>query len=219
VILGRTGSGKTTLARMLVGSYRTLVAIDPKHRLELPGTVTVYGSAEFRNTWPQRGRRVILRPSLEDDGELWNDVDETLARVFRYQRTAVLIDESVDIATKTRIVPAYRRIIRLGRERMIPVYSCSQRPVDLHNDVLSQSEHLFVFDLPLRGDREKAAGIAGDELLIRADERVGAEHGFAYAGPSTKGRVLWSPPLILSASQLPRSPAMYESSPRGTAGG
>lgn len=197
--------------------YRNLVAVDPKHRLELPGALVVTGIAAFRQTWPQRATRVVFRPDLETDDTLRGEVDEALARVLHYGRTAVLVDEALDLATSTKIVPAYRRVIRLGRELVIPVFSCSQRPMGLHNDVLSQSEHLFVFDLPLRGDRDKVSEIGGPELLERADDRLGAEHGFAYYGPATRGRAIWIPPLHLPPA--PAAPAPEPSRPLEGPGG
>ena len=79
---------------------------------------------------------------------LW---DEIIRRVLRYGRTALLVDESVGLADTARIVPAYRRAIVTGRELYVPVISCTQRPTAVHNVVLSEAEHYFVFDLQLDG--------------------------------------------------------------------
>jgi DNA helicase HerA-like ATPase len=215
-ILGRTGSGKTTLARLLVQGYRTLVVIDPKRRVELPGTVTTYGQEGFRSTWPQRARRVIARPDdteLGDQDQLEAWGDSVFARVLRFGRTAVLVDEAVDLANERRIVPAYRRALVQGRELLVPVFSCSQRPRQLANVVLSESEHLIVFDLALETDRRKVAGVGGDELMVRADLKFPQGHGFGYYGPDTAGRVVWCEPLQVSAAQLPAGPLSNEPPP------
>jgi hypothetical protein len=209
VIVGRTGSGKTTAALMLVAGYSTLVIIDVKRRVELAGVPVVYGLEGFRNSWPQRVRRVIVRPTdadLETEKALWAWADGVFSRVLKYGRTAVLVDECLDLAPKQKIVRGYRRALRMGREPLIPIYSCSQRARDLHNDVFSESEHLFVFDLNLATDREKVAEIGGPELLTRVDARFPQGHGFAYSGPETAGAVIWSPPLQVPAGQLPPAP-------------
>lgn len=221
LIVGRTGSGKTTMGRVLVQGYSTLVVMDPKRRVELPGVAPVFGADGFRNTWPQRARRVIARPGndeLADPKALWDWADSVFGRVLTYGRTAVLVDEAMDFATATKIVRNYRVALRQGRELLVPVYTCSQRPTGLHNDVFSESEHLIVFDLSLDTDRRKVAESAGDELLTRADEHFPQGHGFAYYGPDTAGRVVWCPPLTL-AGHAAQSASMTSPAIAGDPGG
>lgn len=197
-IVGRTGSGKSTLARVLAGAYRSLVVIDPKHGVELPGTVTVHTPAEFRRLWPQKARRVIVRP---DPVEVWDHADEVIRRVMAYGRTALLVDEAVDLAPSSRIVPAYKRALVQGRSLSLPVISCSQRPRDLYNTVLSESEHLFVFDLQLDTDRRKMAGVMGDGVTARLERPF----TFYYYGPDTGGRVVLCDPVPIEADPAARA--------------
>ncbi len=202
VIVGRTGSGKTTLAMLLVGGYRNLVVIDPKWRLELPRTVTVVGSAgEFARTWPQRSTRVIYRPDPETEGH--DDVDEVIRRVLRYGRTCLEVNEALEYARAGWILPAYRRAITTGRELLVPVVSESQRPIGVHNVVLSETEHMFAFDLQLEGDREKLVDANGAAGFL---ERPGEKFGFLYAGPATGGVAVRCPPIRIPT--VARSPVV-----------
>lgn len=200
LVVGRTGSGKSTLARALFYGQRQLVVVDPKHEEVLPRSITVWSPREFAQVYPQRTTRVLFRPDPEAVRS--DDVDEMLRRVLRYGRTCVLLHETVDYASPTRILPSLRRAVKTGRSLNVPVISCSQRPIGLHNDIVAESDHVFAFDLGLDGDREKIAGVGGAGFL----ERPGHEHGFLYWGVrTTAGRVVSCPPLDLPASPAPAS--------------
>jgi len=200
-IVGRTGSGKTTLARQLVGTYRNLVVIDPKWRFELARTMVVAGSAaDFARLYPQRTTRLVYRPDPESSDHA--DVDAVIRRVLRYGRTCLCLDEAMDYATPSAILPAYRRALTQGRELLVPVVSLTQRPRAVHNTVLSEAEHLFVFDLQVASDRDKMADLAGDALR----ERILTPYAFAYYGPATGGHVVMCPPLRLPAPPLAPGP-------------
>jgi DNA helicase HerA-like ATPase len=190
LIVGRTGSGKSTLARVLSNGYRNLVVIDPKHEEELPRSITVFSAREFVQVYPQRSTRVLVRPDPADPDEL---VATATGRVLAYRRARLLFHEVVDYASSTRILPELRRAEKIGRSLEVGVTVCSQRPMGLHNDVIAESEHIFIFDLAMAGDRDKLAGIAGDG----ARERIAEEFGFLYAGPGTRGDVVRCPPLRL----------------------
>lgn len=200
-IVGRTNSGKTTLARLLVGGDRNLVVIDPKWRFELGRTQLAVGTARaFAELWPQRSTRVIYRPDPESNNH--DDVDQVFRRVLRWGRTRILVDEAMDLATPSVILPAYRRAITQGRELLVSVVSLTQRPRGVHNLLFSEAEHLFVFDLAVTSDRDKVAGIGGDQLAERPRE----EHGFWYVGPATNGAAIHCPPLTIPTA-LPAAPA------------
>lgn len=208
LIVGRTGSGKSTLARALFYGQRQLVVVDPKHEELLARSITVYTPREFAQVYPQRSTRVVFRPDPESGRH--DDIDEMVRRVLRYGRTCLLLHETVDYATPTRIVPALRRAVKTGRTLEVPVVACSQRPVGLHNDIVAEADHVFAFDLGLPGDREKVAGVGGDGFLVPP----AAEHGFLYWGHrTTAGRVVECPPLALPPPPTrPASPADTDTS-------
>jgi len=205
-IVGRTGSGKTTLALTLVGGYRALVIIDPKWRITLARTITVLGSAaEFAQVYPQRSTRVIYRPDPENKEH--GDVDDVIRRVLAYGRTCLEINEAMGLSTPQSILPSYMRAMTQGRELYVPVVSETQRPTGIHNVILSEAEHVFIFDLAVGSDRKKLGDIVGDS----AQERVGRPFAFKYAGPGTAGDVIDCEPIRLpgvpSAPQPPRAEA------------
>jgi hypothetical protein len=197
LILGRTQTGKSTLARALFYGISRLVVIDQKWEEELARGVVVYTPDEFRRTYPQRSTRVVFRP--DPTVKRAADVGEVIQRVLQHRRARLVVHEAVDYATPHWIEPNLRRALKTGAFLEVGVTVCSQRPIGLHNDAISESEHVFVFDLALAGDREKLAELGVPELL----ERPEVEHGFLYYGPSTGGRAIRCSPINPPAGPAP----------------
>lgn len=206
LIVGRTQSGKTTLAQLLVSGYSSVVVIDHKRRFELSRAVVLEGPAAFRQSWPQRARRVIYYP--DHRAQRGADVDEVLGRILAYGRTAIVVDEAMELCNQAWILPAYKRAITQGAALLVPVYSVTQRPIGVHNVLLTEAEHLFAFDLAGEGDRAKLAAFYGAELAERPLEPF----GFSYAGD---GRVVRCAPLVLSPNPSPAAAADGGSPPYG----
>jgi energy-coupling factor transporter ATP-binding protein EcfA2 len=201
VVVGRTQSGKSTLARALTAGYQSQVVIDPKHREELARSHTVYDVAGFVQLYPHRARRIVYRPDPE--ARTPDDVDQVIRRILAYGQTAIVVHEAMLYASPAWILPAYKRAIVTGAELGIPVWSCTQRPTGVHNVVLSEAEHVFLFDLHLPSDREKMAGIVG----VNALEVPNRPFAFGYYGPTTAGVLVRCSPLELPhAATHPREP-------------
>jgi energy-coupling factor transporter ATP-binding protein EcfA2 len=189
VLIGHSGSGKSTMLRALTSGYRHQVVIDAKHEETLARSLTVYTPAEFARTFPQRARRVVFRPDPEGKGG--DDVDEVMRRVLHYGRTALVVHDGALYASSGAIVPAYRRAQLIGRTIQVPVWTGLQRPVDVHNVLLSEANHVFLFALALESDRTKVAGIVGRGALEPPDRPF----AFGYYGPSTAGVLIRCDPL------------------------
>lgn len=205
LIVGRTQSGKSTLVQRLVVGYSSLVVIDHKRQFELPRAVVVDGLEAFRQTWPQRARRVIYRP--DPAAVRGADVELVIRRVLARGRTALVIDEAMELCTSGWILPAYKAAITQGAALLVPVYSVTQRPIGVHNVLLTEAEHVFVFDLAGEGDRAKLGAFYGAELV----ERPAVPYAFAFAGD---GRVVRCAPLDL-APAMSSAPAPTGGNARG----
>ncbi len=205
LIVGRTQSGKTTLVQIMIAGYSSVVVIDHKRLFVLPRSVTVEGLAAFRQTWPQRARRVVYRP--DPAAHRGEDVGAVIDRVLAHRGcsgpdgepascTALVIDEAMELCNQAWILPAYKRAITQGAAKLVPVYSVTQRPIGVHNVLLTEAEHVFAFDLAGDGDRAKLAAFYGAELA----ERPAEPYAYAYAGG---GRVVRYRPLDLAPTPRP----------------
>ena len=166
---GRTGSGKTTLAKSLLRGARRWVVFDPKHTFEEPGGKVVKRPE-------RRLARQIVRVPFRDEQYHWQ---AALHSVWRMGRRILYIDE-VNIVNPSRTVVSEElgRAIRTGRERGLGVWSASQRPKDIPSVVFTEAEHFFIFRLQYEADREKVASFTGERILPLLEGLRG--HQFVY---------------------------------------
>lgn len=189
-VCGRTGSGKSYLARRWIRGWRSGVAVDHKWNgippAELPGWQVVDGFTAALAVWPARAPRVIVRPH-PGDLDRGAGYDELAVRVLRAGWTGWYDDEVANVAPVGRILTGLERLYGEGRARSCPVVVATQRPVGVHNKLLSEADHVVAFQLQLRGDREKLASFMGEELLDprRLDRRHSFAHYRADAGALT----------------------------------
>lgn len=176
LFVGRTGSGKTTLADRLIRhlGYRTAV-LDPKHRWEFPG----YKLVEHYDPSPQTIRQVF-RPR-DGETEDWRDAETFLKAVWGYGiPTVVYIDELTALSTPRRTIPILADFVRLGRQVGMGCWYASQRPKDVPSLFLSEAEHWTVFDLRYAADRDKCVGFLGENVAGRVSEPF----AFWYSNPT-----------------------------------
>jgi hypothetical protein len=191
-IIGKTGSGKTELAKQICRNYPFVVVFDPKRRIRWKGykRCTTYASLIAEPMQEQilaNGEKVPVQRLIyaPDFAELENeDVIGTFFRwVFERQNTTLYVDEVFLACFGKRIPRYYGACIMQGRELDITVISATQRPMDIPQIVLSESEHYFIFRLLMAGDREKIIKILPfkEEQLSRMNE-----HDFYYGTASGK---------------------------------
>lgn len=173
VIVGRTGTGKSTLARVLVyamAQRQPLVIIDPKGDFAPPvPCMALTGAGQSL-----RGRNIIYRPSLDSD--VVSDVDSILRSVYNAGNCAVYIDELFGIQEKGNYPPALLPLYTRGRSRGITVLGAVQRPCKVPLETISECDRHYTFALQMGDDRRRMAEVSG-----RAGRGVPPRYHFWYS--------------------------------------
>jgi hypothetical protein len=180
-IAGRTGSGKTYLARKYLARYPQVVALDTKGTMTWPEVPAEDLTLVERLTdlTAAKTSKIIYRPGWQElEFDYYNEF-------FRwcYQRghTLVWVDEAMSICPNPHKIPDYyKAILTRGRELKVAVWSLTQRPAGIPQVIMSEATHFFIFDLNMPQDRQKLTEVTGaQELLEKPSTGYGA-YSFWY---------------------------------------
>lgn len=177
VFVGRTGSGKTLLAKSLLVTYPHVLAIDEKAEFRLPRDIIVNRLDDLPAVLDEMKHRPYEPVIYQPEPEFWNidSYNEVFRLVYLRRHMTVYVDE-IYAVMKGLIFPHwYQAVLTRGRSLEIRTISCTQRPSRIPISVLSESEHYAVFQLQLEDDRAKMAGLIGKEAL-----REIPKHSFWY---------------------------------------
>lgn len=158
MIVGRTGSGKSVLAKHLLRRLNRVLIIDPKHTFRLEGF-------EFKRGLPFSGSdfRVIYRPRFGIDDD---HLAATLGRVMKGRYATVYCDELATLADMFPVSSAVLQdLARTGRERHVSVWNATQRPRWVPRVFFTEAEVMFVFDIRYEDDRKYMAQFIGAEAI------------------------------------------------------
>jgi DNA helicase HerA-like ATPase len=167
---GKTGAGKTTLAKkLLITSAQPFVIIDNKHTTSIP-------NVPIRETFSNGENYQIVRPNVD------KEVSETahiVEMAWKRGNTIIYIDElTLANPQRTRLLPAFGRAIRTGRERKVSVWCGSQRPKDIPSNVFTETENFYIFRLVWDDDRKKVGSFTSNLMYKRQALLRG--HDFLY---------------------------------------
>lgn len=179
---GKTGAGKTYLAKHLTRTINRLVILDGKGTLKDWDTLSFSdGRRALRIGEPVRIRAL---PDMRDNAvEYWDNV---LTECYDAGNVTIYIDELYSIVPPGQnATPALWGCYTRGREYGVGVWAATQRPVWIPLVALSESEHYFLFRLTLDEDRKRMAAFMGGEVI----RPITDNHGFFY------NRVEWDSPI------------------------
>lgn len=187
VLVGRTGSGKTTLAERFLRYYQYVVTLDIKNRIAWEGYER---HQRLESLIRSEHHHLIYAPTFEETEPAligtrripWGTYIEAFFE-WAYTRgnTLVYVDEVMGITSGDEMPRYYRAINTRGRELGIGLLSATQRPTRIPQVILSEAETFFVFSVQLPQDIVKVEEITGERLpTLRGHEfayaRVGSEY-------------------------------------------
>lgn len=160
--VGKTGSGKTFLARHLLAQHPRVIVIDPK------GT---FGSEGFTR-WNKKTRKFLLSEDkpfriripavIADKPE--EAYDAIFQEVFESEGNILIYIDELYLVTGVTGGKYLRALYSQGRELGLSVWSATQRPSRVPLFTLSESEWTFAFRLQLLNDRIRMSEIMGNTV-------------------------------------------------------
>lgn len=195
MLLGKKRSGKSVRARAFAEQWpRRLLVIDVLHEIEMDGALILNTVPKAWPTteddkgqrWPVQ--RVVIRIDMGAADHI-EQIDAAFGLAYSTGDVLVWVDEvHVSMPTeKSRRMHHARRILVHGRHRLISLLLCGPRPTHVDRLCLMQSDHVLVFDLPQRDDRERIA----DDLGVDRDDLAEIintlpPHGYAWINTLNK---------------------------------
>lgn len=174
--VGKTGSGKSFLARWLLRRFKRLIVIDPKISPSIDrwrlDPFDKDGIKALRDGEPAR-LRVFNPPSIDAQGfPVWDAIFEL---AWDVADVCVYIDEMGSVAKNGLMTYPLRRIYTQGREHGVGVWAATQRPSHVPLEMFGEAEWGFMFMLKMEQDRKRIAGATGYDRLL---EPIRDVHGF-----------------------------------------
>lgn len=174
MLSGKTGAGKTYLARYMTRPLKRLVVLDGKGTLG-DWNLDAWNHETYRalvRGEPVRAR--VIPPVGMDVLDFW---DEVLMACYNAGNLTIYIDELYAVCPPNKppsnaLFAVYTR----GRELGLGVWASTQRPVWIPLVALSEAEHFFMFRLQLYEDRQRLSAFMGRTVLNQIKDK----HGFYY---------------------------------------
>ena len=186
IAVGTTGSGKSTLEKVVIRTKPFVLAIDPKPSLGLHtplGHLSGFALCRSPDELREKAKQyhwLQYRP----DPEFQND--ETYDRIYYWAYKCgnryVCTDELYLVQTGRFAGPGLMACITSGRERGIGMFHCTQRPTHIDQRCISECEYFYVFQLRKEEDRKRMADCAHFPEL---NEMVSG-HNFWFVGPDSQ---------------------------------
>lgn len=158
VVVGKTGSGKSYWTIRNISKFKRVVFFDPKHEhsKNFPVAMKTQKLSDLKNFMKNKEYFILYQP-FEISEESFNELCKIC---FKKGNVVLCLDE----VERLKFVYWHEKIIRMGRKRGVGIWHLIQRPSFIpSNYILSESDHLILFKLNLKADRNKIAGIIGEK--------------------------------------------------------
>lgn len=210
-VFGRKGSGKSAWAYTMFREWPNIdkLVIDPTGDADPGadiGTVTITRLPLELPRSEKRGGHTVTRYIPDTRSSTYDeDLDRAVGLVLFPKDRRVLLwsDESEDTFPARGLKPNERTLLKMSRHYYASAIIADTRPINLATLVLSQADHVIMFDLPHPADRERLAAALGIKPKVLNDELdrlVREEPEFSFLWFVRRENQLYlCPPLPLDA--------------------
>lgn len=150
-VIGKTGSGKTYAARKSLKAQKSPVLFFNTMLVDMPGFV----AASKENEWAQiknrleKGGKVNYKPAV--DRELRNkELVFLIKKLYENHKSVFLAVDEVHLYDK-KATESMIEVATTGRHFGVSGVWISQRPANVDNTLMSQSEQFIIFKLNMEG--------------------------------------------------------------------
>lgn len=196
-LLGHTGGGKTSLARLLLPlrSYVVTVATKPRDE-SLDAFINVDGWAKSTR-WPveyRRTPRVVYWPRVGRLGDVTRQreaVHEVMEHAWESGAWTIYFDEIRYITDKLGLQSEAEQLLLQGRSMGLTIVGATQRPAHIPLEFYSEAHHLFLWRSNDKRNAARVAEIGGetDAAEIRATVAGLVKHEVLYV--NTRSGDMW----------------------------
>ena len=187
VVLGRRGSGKTTLVKSFLPRFHRVIVVDPNH--EYSGEVFTSLGDLYRACLGGGSFQVVYQPptGAPDADEL--DRVDCVAQVAWTVRSVLLVIDEADryVRLGKDTLPYVRLVIDQGRHRNVGLCAIARRPSRVPKDVIENASSLYLFHCHEPHSQRYLAGIIGADVEALAGLSAGQ-----YLAWSERGGVVHS---------------------------
>lgn len=166
ILVGATGTGKTTLERQLLLPYPRVIVIDSKCTYGgsqgEPGYTLVTNP---RQLWGLRKSATHVQYRPDERHQEWHHYDEVYKWCYRRGDLMVATDEAFLVHKGSYAPDWLRACVTCGRELKIGMITCTQRPRGIDLRLLTEAEMFVSFELRHRDDRKRMAEMGGEEFM------------------------------------------------------
>lgn len=190
VILGTTGSGKTTLSRKILDALPDavqLVVWDYNHEHQGRGKVISSPKALYK-AMLEREPRLVYQPSITNNGPSIQDEFEVVADlVFKTGNLYFFVEEANFVMPQGRLGVNARALLERGRHRKVGMLMVARNAATLDKCAMRQAQHIFVLHQAEPNDVAYLKGYFG-ALTDKATELY--RTGKALYHDGTKARLI-----------------------------